>query len=144
MTPAQRVRLAAALTQATGQDWFVAMSRPARYMLALDGAARDTPSQLSIVRAGHTYLLTPDPRGWPYCRRIDIGNHVGRGWLDRLVVDAVRAIRDYDAHGPRRPMTAREVRRRGVYEAILRPSSGACESERLQAQRWLVRMGVVT
>lgn len=142
MTPKERRALADALSSATGQVWVASSDLPYESALCIDGASRSSPSQVAVLRVGHTYLLTPDPRGWPYARRIDIGHHVGRGWLDRLVVDAVAALRDYDAREAIKAMSARDLRRAEVYRAILRSNSGAAAAEREQARQHLARLGL--
>ena len=129
MTPAERIRLADALTEATGQPWRVSGLRGAS-ALSLDGATRAAGVRVSVLRAGRSFLLVPDPRGWPHCRRIDLGLHAGRGWLPRLVVAAAAAVREYDAHGPPRVVSVRDRRLAEHYRRLLRADSGATDAER--------------
>lgn len=133
MTPAERVRLAEALTKATGQAW-----RPSQYLTdpAVEGATREFPRIVAIMRSGpHAVLVTSDGLRLRFG-----GRYVGRGWLDRLVADAVVEIRAYDVGSPRKNTSARDTRRAVTFRRILHPDSGASESERLQARRHLARL----
>jgi hypothetical protein len=141
VTPAERQRLAEALTAATGESWRVAgrIEDP-----AVEGVCREVGRPVGILRAGsHGYLVTesrlhlyfgptPDKRGI----------YKGRGWVDRFVVDAVAAVRRYDATPRPVALSTRDRRRAETYRRILHPDSGAAESERVQARRHLARLGI--
>ena len=134
MTPKERRLLAEALTAATGQRW-----RCGKMLdLCIDGAARDEGEPRSIVRVGlEGFLLVPSPKGWPYREEVKFGTFTGLGWLPRLVAAAVVAIAEYDARASVRVLSERQRRRLETYRRIVNPDSGACASERAQAQRHL-------
>lgn len=134
MTPKDRQLLAESLTAATGQRWRLGEMLD----LCLDGAARDEKEPRSVLRLGlEGILFVPSPKGWPYREEIKLGTFTGRGWLPRLVEAAALAVAAYDARPPVRALSARDRRRLETYRRIVHPDSGACESERAQAQRYL-------
>ncbi len=145
MTPTDRIRLAAALTEATGQRWRVAgrIEDP-----RVEGVCRDEGEPIGVWRAGplghiawfgerHNFPRTVHTRSRPLP-----GIYTGRGWLPRLVADAVEAIREVDVEIRIATLSTREIRRADAYRRLLHPDSGASESERAQARGHLERMGV--
>lgn len=133
MTPKERHLLAEALTIATGQRW-----RPGVFGdVCLDGAAREDGLPRSVVRVGIEGVLFVPVPSWPYREHIGFGTFTGLGWLPRLVAAAALAVAAYDARPPVKSLSARDLRRLETYRRIVHPDSGACASERAQAQRHL-------
>jgi hypothetical protein len=143
-----RHRLAAALTAATGVLW-TRTGEPGDIMA--DGATRRVGERITVTRVGVEgrinwyrvegfHLNTGKFAVWQH-RQATFAGATGRDWLPRFVAAALPAIAAFDAVGYARPMNPRDARRAETFRRLLRPESGACESERAQAAEHLARLG---
>jgi hypothetical protein len=150
MTPAERQRLADAMTAMTGERWIDTGHSVERTVGERVGVYRDDYRHSLqrfcsvIYTGGGSFPYKVDTAASSFFGRL----YTGPGWMDRFVADAVIAVRGHDAWvreqaraANARHRSERDSRRANAYRAILRPESNASESERAQARAHLERLG---